>query len=576
MIDCEPTYNSNGTLASAPQISDAVAFINQYRALGGTVYLLYLPHWYWQGNLGQASLSPVTDLGMLLVSSDYTGYSDTGPGWAAYGGMTPLIWQYTSTATLNGVSNVDMNAYQGTLADFQAQVSTGAQTGGNPILTEGDTGPAVTTLKTRLTVWGATLTVDGPGQGENAPRFAIRPDWSTVITPLLDHLIKSERELDLGRIGLMGISMGGIYGPRAAAREKRLCAIVALAGPYDLSECWSALNPLTKGGYVFYTKSRDEDEAFERSKALTLRGDEDMGTGVAFSLNRSRYGALAAQLGTMVVQDLISAAGERLEDPAGGPGEGLRHAAAHPLALVGIDEFSALGADHLVRLLARGRESGVSLLVATQEMADLERAAAGLSDQVLGNTFTNNASNVPYLFLQRNNSALVQGNSFTSTGSGAAGVEIWDSQNVQVTSNTMQLGVNGLGVVVESPDTATSATISGNQVNTNDLGVGVFTKKNTTSFNTSISVVNNDLSTNRVGLEVIGDGVQLGTTDAGGGGTSSGGNNFSTFTTTVCGRAAILTSNATTGTVSVVDRPSRITVTSLPAPSTSSVKPSTR
>ena len=161
MIDCEPTYNSSGTIASAPQISDAVDFINEYRSLGGTVHLLYLPHWYWQGNLGQASLSPVIDLGMLLVSSDYTGYSDTGPGWAAYGGMTPLIWQYTSTATLNGVSNVDMNAYQGTLADFQAQVSTGAQTGGNPTLTEGDTGPAVQTLQTRLNVWGATLTVDG-------------------------------------------------------------------------------------------------------------------------------------------------------------------------------------------------------------------------------------------------------------------------------------------------------------------------------------------------------------------------------------------------------------------------------
>jgi len=161
MIDCEPTYNSNGTIASAPQISDAVNFINEYRALGGTVHLLYLPHWYWQGNLGQASLSPVIDLGMLLVSSDYTGYSDTGPGWAAYGGMTPLVWQYTSTATLNGVSTVDMNAYQGTLADFQSQVSTGAQPGANPTLTEGDTGPAVQTLQARLNVWGANLTVDG-------------------------------------------------------------------------------------------------------------------------------------------------------------------------------------------------------------------------------------------------------------------------------------------------------------------------------------------------------------------------------------------------------------------------------
>jgi peptidoglycan hydrolase-like protein with peptidoglycan-binding domain len=161
MIDFEPTYNSNGTIASAPQISDAVDFINKYRSLGGKVYLLYLPHWYWAGNLGQASLAPLIDLGMLLVSSDYTGYSNTGPGWAPYGGMKPVIWQYTSTASLNGVKNVDMNAYQNTLADFKAQVTTGALAGSDPTLVEGDTGPAVKTLQTRLNVWGAHLTVDG-------------------------------------------------------------------------------------------------------------------------------------------------------------------------------------------------------------------------------------------------------------------------------------------------------------------------------------------------------------------------------------------------------------------------------
>src|SRR5207237_436594 len=60
----------------------------------------------------------------------------------------------------------------------------------------------------------ATLTIDGPGQGENAPHFPIRADWSSVIGPLLDHLSANEGGLDLGRVGLMGISMGGIYGPR--------------------------------------------------------------------------------------------------------------------------------------------------------------------------------------------------------------------------------------------------------------------------------------------------------------------------------------------------------------------------
>ena len=69
----------------------------------------------------------------------------------------------------------------------------------------------------------ATLSVDGPGQGENERRFPIRPDWSGVVTAILDGLGRRD-DLDLGRVGLMGISMGGIYGPFAAAKEKRLRA----------------------------------------------------------------------------------------------------------------------------------------------------------------------------------------------------------------------------------------------------------------------------------------------------------------------------------------------------------------
>jgi 2,6-dihydroxypseudooxynicotine hydrolase len=118
----------------------------------------------------------------------------------------------------------------------------------------------------------ATLTIDGPGQAENSVDFAIRANWETVITPLIDDLEKGDLGVDLNRIGLMGISMGGIYGPRAAAREKRLKAVVGLAGPYNLGECWEALNPLTKGGYIFYTKSKDEAEAKAKADSLNLEG----------------------------------------------------------------------------------------------------------------------------------------------------------------------------------------------------------------------------------------------------------------------------------------------------------------
>ncbi len=98
---------------------------------------------------------------------------------------------------------------------------------------------------------------------------------------------------------------------------------------------------------------------------------------VVFSLNASSYGNLAAQIGTMVIQDLVAASGTRLA-------EGGTETAAQ--GLVALDEFSALGADHLGALFARGREAGVPVVVATQELADLGRAGRGLRELVLGNT----------------------------------------------------------------------------------------------------------------------------------------------------------------------------------------------
>jgi conjugal transfer pilus assembly protein TraD len=98
---------------------------------------------------------------------------------------------------------------------------------------------------------------------------------------------------------------------------------------------------------------------------------------VVFSLNSSRYGQLAAQIGTLVVQDLVAVSGVRLDQPAG-----------HALepAMIGIDEFSGIGTDHVGALLARGREAGMPVFVSTQELVDFERASAGFKDLVLGVT----------------------------------------------------------------------------------------------------------------------------------------------------------------------------------------------
>jgi type IV secretory pathway TraG/TraD family ATPase VirD4 len=114
------------------------------------------------------------------------------------------------------------------------------------------------------------------------------------------------------------------------------------------------------------------------SETLDLRAALEGPDVVLFSLNSSRYGKFAAQLGTLVVQDLICTTGLRLEEQgAGGGGR---------TALIAIDEFSGIGGEHVVALFARAREAGAGVIVATQEMADLDRAGRGVRDQVIGST----------------------------------------------------------------------------------------------------------------------------------------------------------------------------------------------
>ena len=79
------------------------------------------------------------------------------------------------------------------------------------------------------------LTFDGPGQAaaRHLDGLVFRPDWENVITPVLDWLL-ARPGVDPTRVGLLGLSMGGLLAPRAAAFEHRLAACVAMDGVYDL------------------------------------------------------------------------------------------------------------------------------------------------------------------------------------------------------------------------------------------------------------------------------------------------------------------------------------------------------
>ncbi|MBU0686230.1 MAG: alpha/beta fold hydrolase [Candidatus Margulisbacteria bacterium] len=88
------------------------------------------------------------------------------------------------------------------------------------------------------------LLFEGPGQGEviRAQKIPFRPDWETVVTPVVDFAL-DQPEVDPERIALMGISFGGYLAPRAAAFEPRIKTCIANGGVYDFHSNFVANNP---------------------------------------------------------------------------------------------------------------------------------------------------------------------------------------------------------------------------------------------------------------------------------------------------------------------------------------------
>ncbi|HEY5378912.1 MAG TPA: prolyl oligopeptidase family serine peptidase [Pseudolabrys sp.] len=85
----------------------------------------------------------------------------------------------------------------------------------------------------------ACLIVDGPGNGESI-RFRelyLRHDTEHYATPVFDYLA-SRPEVDDKRIGVMAISLGGYYAPRAAAYDQRYACCIAWGAQWDYQKIW--------------------------------------------------------------------------------------------------------------------------------------------------------------------------------------------------------------------------------------------------------------------------------------------------------------------------------------------------
>jgi dienelactone hydrolase len=93
------------------------------------------------------------------------------------------------------------------------------------------------------------LLVDGPGNGESV-RFRNLPliaETERYATPVYEYLA-TRSEFDPKRIGVMALSLGGYYAPRAAALEPRYACCVAWGAQWDYHAVWAKrLDELASG-----------------------------------------------------------------------------------------------------------------------------------------------------------------------------------------------------------------------------------------------------------------------------------------------------------------------------------------
>ena len=117
----------------------------------------------------------------------------------------------------------------------------------------------------------ATLAIDGPGQGETEFQRDIEPAYERPAGAAIDWL-QSRADVDGGRIGVYGVSLGGYYAVRVAANEPRVKATVDLAGTYSLASHWDNRSVVSRDAFIKRSGAHSDEEARAFAGKLEMAG----------------------------------------------------------------------------------------------------------------------------------------------------------------------------------------------------------------------------------------------------------------------------------------------------------------
>lgn len=113
----------------------------------------------------------------------------------------------------------------------------------------------------------ATLSLDGPGQGEGRSFGHLRADIAPAIAAAIE-AVEAKPSLS-GAVGLVGMAFGGMLALRAAASLEHLAGVVSINGFYDLGALWPSLPKVYQDNMTF---ALGGDDVVDSARNFTLAG----------------------------------------------------------------------------------------------------------------------------------------------------------------------------------------------------------------------------------------------------------------------------------------------------------------
>ena len=115
----------------------------------------------------------------------------------------------------------------------------------------------------------ATFVFDGPGQGESEFDHHLVADWEDIAASAVATLNQLD-EVDGDRLAVVGVSLGGYFAARAAARTPGLRAGVSIGGCYSMAESWPNLSFLSRQAFQVRSGAADEQAAAQNAVQFGL------------------------------------------------------------------------------------------------------------------------------------------------------------------------------------------------------------------------------------------------------------------------------------------------------------------